>query len=183
MNIQFKNKTQKIVMTGLLAALLAVLSQVSFPLPSGVPVTLQTFAVAMCGFVLGPALGTLSVAVYLAIGAVGVPVFAGFAGGIGFFAGMTGGYLWSFLLMALLCGLGVKTHKRVAAILLGLLGLGACHACGALQYSLVTATPVWEAFLVASLPYLLKDIISVALAYLAAEAVVFGLKRAGLVTE
>lgn len=183
MNIQFKSKIQKIILTGVLAALLAVLSQVSVPLPSGVPVTLQTFAVAMCGFMLGPVLGALSVAVYLALGAVGVPVFAGFTGGIGFFAGMTGGYLWSFLLMALLCGLGVKTRKRIFAILFGLLGLAVCHVCGALQFSLVTTTPVWESFLTASLPYLLKDVISVVLAYLAAEAVIFSLKKAGLVAE
>ena len=59
MKMEVQNKVRKIVMTGVFAAMLAVLSQISFPLPSGIPVTLQTFAVALCGFVLGPRLGLL----------------------------------------------------------------------------------------------------------------------------
>ena len=106
MKLQWKNKLQRTVMAGVFAALLVVLSQVSIPLPTGIPVTLQTFAVALCGCVLGPAVGSAAVGVYLALGAVGVPVFAGFSGGAGALVGMTGGYLWAFLPMAFLCGLG-----------------------------------------------------------------------------
>ena len=69
-----KNTIRRVVMTGMMAALLAVMSQMQIPLPTGVPVTLQTFAVALCGYLLGPAMGTLAVGVYLALGAVGVPV-------------------------------------------------------------------------------------------------------------
>lgn len=182
MKIEFKNKVQKTVMTGVFAALLAVLSQISFPLPSGIPVTLQTFAVALCGFVLGLKLGTLSVAVYLAIGAVGVPVFAGFSGGVGAFAGLAGGYLWGFLFMAFLCGLGASLGNRILAIVLGIAGLGVCHLCGAVQFAVISSISPLEAFLAASAPYLIKDIVSVILAYLAAEAIVYGLKKAKLVS-
>lgn len=180
MKAEWKTKTQKIVMTGLLAALLAVLSQVSFPLPSGIPVTLQTFAVALCGFVLGPKLGVLSVGVYLALGAVGLPIFAGFSGGAGAFAGMTGGYLWGFLFMALLCGLGTVAEKRWAAVPLGIGGLALCHLCGAVQFAAVASVSPWAALLTASAPYLIKDVASVVLAYLVARAVLLALKRAGL---
>lgn len=175
-----KNKTQRLVLTGVLAALLAVLSQISIPLPSGVPVTLQTFAVALCGYVLGWKLGVLAVFVYLALGAVGLPVFAGFSGGIAAFAGVTGGYLWGFLLMALLCGLGAETGRRWLALLLGAGGLAACHLCGALQFAAVSGVSPLAAFLTASAPYLLKDAISVALGYLLAEGVLLGLKKARL---
>lgn len=178
-----QTKLQKTVMTGVFAALLAVLSQVSFPLPSGIPVTLQTFAVALCGFVLGAKLGTLSVVVYLAIGAVGVPVFAGFSGGVGAFAGLAGGYLWGFLFMAFLCGLGASRRKRVFAVVLGIAGLSICHLCGAVQFALISAISPWQAFLLASAPYLLKDVVSVAAAYLAAQAIVYSLKKARLVRE
>ena len=89
------------------AAVMAVLSQISIPLPTGVPVTLQTFAVALCGYVLGVGMGGSALAVYLALGAVGLPVFAGFSGGVGSFLGVTGGFLWGFFLMSLLCGLGL----------------------------------------------------------------------------
>ena len=58
MKLQWKNKLQRTVMAGVFAALLVVLSQVSIPLPTGIPVTLQTFAVALCGCVLGPAVGS-----------------------------------------------------------------------------------------------------------------------------
>lgn len=175
-----KKTIQHTVLTGVMAALLAVLSQISIPLPSGVPVTLQTFAVALCGYMLGPALGCLAVGVYLALGAVGVPVLAGFCGGFGFFLGMTGGFLWGFLPMAFLCGLGMKTSRRYLALLLGMAGLAVCHLAGSMQFGLVTGTPFFTAFLTASAPYLVKDAVSLALAYLAAVAVTASLKKADL---
>lgn len=175
-----KNQILKTVLTGVMAALLAVLSQVAIPLPSGVPVTLQTFAVALAGCVLGPVLGVLSVGVYLSLAAVGVPVLAGFSGGVGAFAGMTGGFLWGFLPMGFLCGLGVRTEKKPLAILLGLAGLIVCHLCGALQFAVVADVSFVQAFLVACAPYLVKDAISVVLAYFAALAVTASLKKAGM---
>lgn len=181
MKIGCKSQLQKYVMTGVCAALLAVLSQISIPLPTGIPVTLQTFAVALCSYILGPALGTLSVLVYLALGAVGLPVFAGFSGGVGSFVSLAGGYLWGFLFMAFLCGLGAWRGSKAAGISLGVAGLAACHLCGAVQFSLLMSTSLAQALLVASVPYLLKDVISVVLAYLAAMAVVASLKRAKLV--
>lgn len=181
MKVEFQNKVQKLVMTGVFAALLAVLSQISIPLPSGVPVTLQTFAVSLCGFVLGWKLGGLSVLVYLALGAVGVPVFAGFSGGFSAFTGVTGGFLWGFLFLVLLCGLGSHLKNPVFSVALGIAGLGACHVCGVVQFAAVSASPFLSSFFVASAPYLLKDVISVVLAYLAAKAVVFSLKKAKVV--
>ena len=82
---------------GLFAAVLVVLSQLSIPLPGGVPVTLQTFAVALTAYVLKWKKGALSVLVFLALGAVGVPVFHNFTGGFGMLIGVTGGFLWGFL--------------------------------------------------------------------------------------
>lgn len=182
MKLQWKSKLQSTVMTGVFAALLAVLSQISIPLPTGIPVTLQTFAVALCGFTLAQGMGTLSVGVYLALGAAGLPVFAGFSGGIASFAGMTGGYLWSFLLMAFLCGLGAQLRSKALALALGMTGLALCHLCGALQFALVAAVSPWQAFLAASAPYLVKDVISVAAAYGVAKALLFSLHKARLVT-
>lgn len=175
-----KNTVQRTVLTGIMAALLAVMSQISIPLPTGVPVTLQTFAVALCGYLLGPVLGTLAVVVYLALAAVGVPVLAGLSGGIGAFIGMTGGFLWGFLPMSFLCGLGVKTGKKYLAFLLGGAGLVICHLAGAFQYSLVSGTTFTVSLLTISLPFLLKDAASVVLAYLAAVGIAASLKKAGL---
>lgn len=177
--MKLKNRVQKMVMTGVCAALLVVFSQIAIPMPTGVPITLQTFAVALCGYVLGARLGVAAAAVYLALGAAGLPVLAEFSGGIGFFLGMTGGYLWGFLFFALFCGLGASRSNPVWAVTLGLLGLILCHVCGMAQFAAVTATPVWEAFLVASLPYLLKDAVSTALAFGISKGLLVCLQKAG----
>lgn len=177
---QSRKSIQRIVMTGVMAALLAVMSQISIPTPFGVPVTLQTFAVAMCGYLLGPVLGALSVFVYLAMAAVGVPVLAGFSGGVGAFVGMTGGFLWGFLPMAFLCGLGVKSGRKYAALLLGTVGLLLCHLAGSFQFGLVSSTDFFTAFITVSVPFLVKDVVSVVLAYLAAIGIAASIKKAGL---
>lgn len=180
MKLELKNNVQKTILVGVMAAVVAVLSMISIPLPSGVPVTLQTFAVALCSFLLGPAIGMAAIGVYLAMGVVGLPVLAGMVGGFGYFLGMTGGFLWGFLPMALLCGLGTWMGKKLLVVPLSLAGLAACHLLGCVQFSLVTSTPFLSAFLVASAPYLIKDVISVILAYLAALALSTALKKARL---
>ena len=81
-------KTRELAYTGILAALIAVCSWIS--IPTAVPFTLQTFAVFLTLGLLGGRLGTLAVTVYLLLGAVGLPVFAGFHGGLGAFLGATG---------------------------------------------------------------------------------------------
>lgn len=182
MRIQYKNKLQKMVLVAVFAAIMAVLSQISIPLPTGVPVTLQTFAVALCGYVLGVSMGGLSLTVYLALGAVGLPVFAGFGGGVGAFLGVTGGFLWGFFLMSLLCGLGSRQGRKWLALLWGLAGLVLCDLCGAIQFSLVMATSLPQAILVACLPYFVKDVISVVLGYFAAQAILYSLKKSKLVS-
>ena len=168
-----REKITNIVMVGVFAAVLAVLSQISFPLPSGIPVTLQTFAVALCGY-------ALAVLVYIVLGAVGLPVFANFSGGFGSLVGLAGGYIYGFLPMAALCGLGTKMPHRVLAIVLGVAGLAACHLCGTIQFGIISGNGPWAAFLVASVPYLVKDIVSVAAAYGVATALSFALKKSGI---
>ena len=69
------------VQIAMFTAVVAVLSQIAIPMPSGVPVTLQTLAVALCGYVLGSKKGAVSLLVYALLGAVGAPVFANFKGG------------------------------------------------------------------------------------------------------
>ena len=94
-----KTKTEKLTILdmafiALFAVIIAVCSWIS--IPAAVPFTLQTFAVFTAVGVLGGKRGTLCVLVYLLLGAFGVPVFAGFSGGLGAVFGMTGGYLFGF---------------------------------------------------------------------------------------
>lgn len=166
------------VLTGMLTAVLAVLSIIQIPMPTGVPITLQTFAVALCGYVLGAGRGAVSALLYLLLGLIGIPVYAGMTAGPGILFGATGGFIFGFVAMALLCGLSRRYRSKTAGILLGVAGLAVCHILGCVQFALVTGSGMTAAFLSASLPYLLKDILSVAGAYAAGAAVRKGLHMA-----
>jgi len=155
--------------TAMLTAVLAVLSILQIPTPTGVPFTLQTFAVALCGYVLGAKLGSICIALYLLLGFIGLPVFTGMTGGIGKLFGFTGGFLYGFLFLAFFCGIGIQSHKKIKSILFGILGLVFCHIFGALHYAIIAKCAIIQAFLLVSAPYLLKDILSVAGAYISAS--------------
>lgn len=96
------------------AALIAALSLApAIPVGgAGVPITLQTLGVALAGLCLGPWRGVAAVALYLAVGAAGLPVFAQGRAGIGIFAGATGGYLIGFLFSVIVTGLLARLILR-----------------------------------------------------------------------
>ncbi len=165
-----------LIQIALFAAILAIFSQISIPLPMGVPLTLQTFAVALTGYFLGAKHGTIAAGVFLALGAIGLPVFAGFTGGLGHLIGVTGGFLWGFLPMTFLCGIALSLPCRfprplaiILTILLNILALAICHLFGIIQFTLVTKSGFLTAFLTVSLPYLLKDTASLVAAYFLAR--------------
>ena len=94
-----------IAQAALIAALVGAGAYVSFPIPlSSVPVTLQVLGVFLAGIVLGPVWGVVSMVLYLTVGAIGVPVFAGGGAGLGTLFGPTAGYLWSYPIAAGLIG-------------------------------------------------------------------------------
>ena len=157
--------TRSIVITGMFAAVIAVLAQVALPMPSGVPVTLQTFAIALTGVVLAAKLGMAAAGVYILLGAVGVPVFSGFAGGLGILFGKSGGFIWGFLFLALLCGLGCQIKNKVVGWGLGIVGLAVCHLLGIFQFMVLMKMGFAESALLVSVPFLIKDVVSVAFAF------------------
>ena len=108
MNQNSKFSVRDICYAGLFAAVIAVMAQISIPMPLGVPMTMQTFAITLAAVVLGSKLSAIATLVYLLLGAVGVPVLANFSGGIDKFVGPTGGFLISFPIMAYIIGLGVE---------------------------------------------------------------------------
>ena len=133
------------------------------PLPGGVPMTLQTLVIALAGLVLGPKHGAMATVTYVLLGAVGLPVFAGFRGGIGIILGYTGGFILSFPLLALLAGLGERTGKiswtyagLVAGMLLNL-------TIGMLYYSRVASTSIPVAFFAVVAPFIPISALEVAL--------------------
>lgn len=155
-------KLRNMVFCGVFAAIIAVFSLISIPLPSMVPITLQTFIIAFAGFYLGSKLGTVSVLIYILIGAIGLPVFSGFRGGLSVLTGVTGGFIFGFIFFVIFCG--IKREKKIINILFSVLGLAICHILGVLQYAFLTDSPIIASFILVSLPYLLKDIISIVVA-------------------
>lgn len=144
-------------------AIIAVMAQISFPLAYGVPITLQTFAILLAGIVLGAKKGAISVLIYILLGAVGVPVFAGFNGGFGIFLGPTSGFLISFPIMAYLAGVGAsKGGVRLAAWLVA--GVLINYFCGMIMFSFIMGQNIYFSFAVCVLPYICPDIIKLILA-------------------
>lgn len=174
--------TKSIIMVGMFAAVLAVLSQLSIPMPSGVPVTLQTFAVALTAYVLGWKLGCAATVVYILLGAVGVPVFAGLSGGVSVLTGMTGGFIWGFIFMVLLCGIGMAQKNKAVLAVLSAAGLAVCHLLGIIQFMAVSGNGFAASAMMVSVPYLIKDAASVVIAYLLALAVRRALNAADILT-
>ncbi|MBR5613911.1 MAG: biotin transporter BioY [Clostridia bacterium] len=151
------------------AAIMAVCAWVWIPAP--VPFTLQTFGVFLASGLLGAKRGTLSVLVYLLLGALGVPVFSAGRAGIGVLLGATGGFLTGFLPMAYVCGRLCQKFKRSPKTLTVsmLLGLLICYITGTLWYAGVYlgnlgAASIAAALMQCTLPFIVPDILKLILA-------------------
>lgn len=180
-----KLNVRTICMIALLTAVTSVLSIMQIPTPWGVPFTLQTAAMALSGYLLGEKYGTVSTILYVLLGTIGVPVFAGMSAGPGVLFGATGGYIFGFIFMTLLCGIGRAHMKKGAAgviwlVVFSALGLAACHILGIIQFKFVAKMTWANAALVGSVPYLLKDIASMIGAYIVAVAIRQALKSTSL---
>lgn len=160
-----------------MAAVTAVAAQIAIPTPL-VPFTLQVLAVVLSGLLLGSRYGALAQGVYVLVGAVGVPVFAEFSGGLGHILGPTGGYLISYPIAAAVAGLAapaVAGTARRRALLVGFLwgcaGLAVIYALGATWLAIVTDLPFAVVVVQGVLIFVPFDLIKVALATLVAVAV------------
>lgn len=160
-----KNAVKDLVFTAMFAALIAVCSILSIPIGE-VPITLQTFAVCLAAAMLGWKRGTLSVLIYVLLGAVGVPVFAGMTGGVGILAGPTGGYIIGFIPAAIIIGLAADKWERKALplIVAMVLGVLVCYLIGTIWFMVVTGMGIGESLMLCVVPFLIPDGVKIALA-------------------
>lgn len=165
MNESAKKNTLSLVIAAMFTAITVVCSQIAIPMPTQVSLTLQTFAVALCGYVLGIKWGLASIITYVLLGTVGVPVFSGFKGGIQVIFGASGGFIFGFIFFVGLCGASLLLKNKALKLLIGLGGLAVCHILGVIQFAVVYKTDLISSFLMVSAPYLIKDVISVAAAF------------------
>lgn len=157
-----RSSIQQTTRLALMTALLCVVAPLQIPMGS-VPVTLQTFIIALIGYLLGWRSAIAATAAYLLLGAVGMPVFSGWSGGIGAFAGPTGGFLPGFVLLAAFCGIA-KDRTAPLQLLLSLPGLLLMNLAGAAHLMLVSGLSLPAALAVGVWPFLLKDALSLLVA-------------------
>lgn len=160
-----KISIQDICGIAIMTAITAVLAQISIPMPLGVPMTLQTFAVTLAGIILGAKRGAISMLIYLLLGAVGVPVFAGFAGGFTKIVGPTGGFLISFPIMAYIIGKGMELRQKKGMLaLMVVLGTISNYVVGIAMYCLIMKASVITGFTACVLPFIPTAVIKAVLA-------------------
>lgn len=165
-------RTLDLAYAALFAVLMAVCAWITIPMPQPlVQFTLQTFAVFMALLTLGGRRGTCAVAVYLLLGAVGVPVFSGMQGGLGVLLGSTGGYIVGFIAMALVYWLLTARLETSlpASVAACVLGLAVCYAFGTAWYLAVYTSTKGPLGLMTALgwcvfPFILPDLCKLALA-------------------
>lgn len=170
-------KTTWMALCGLFAAIAAICSWISIPLGfTPVPVNLGTLAFMLAGGLLGKKYGTVSLAVFTMVGAVGAPVFAGFRGGIGVLAGPTGGYIIGYIAGAFVIGLLLElinsrndgSRSKVLTVVLTVLamaaGLLACYALGTAWFVISTGTGIGAALVACVFPFLPGEVLKVAAA-------------------
>ena len=175
-----KGSLRNLIEIPIFTALMTVCAYIQIPLP--LPFTLQLFAIAVALLVLGGVRGFIATAMYMTLGAIGLPVFSGFSGGIGHLFSLSGGFLLGFLLMAtvyMICeGLFGKTGKRRLIYLAT--GLAFLYTGGVLWLVFIYAEgggySIGAAILSFVLPYILPDAAKIGAAYLIASR----LKRAGI---
>ncbi len=174
------SKTAYLVLCGLFAAITAICSFITIPLGfTPVPVNLATLAVFLAGGILGKKYGTISISVYVLLGAAGVPVFAGFKGGIGVLAGPTGGYIIGYIAAALVTGIFIdrfmeleirngknadmhNSVRQTALCAVSMIaGLMICYAFGTAWFMISTGTPLWASMLSCVIPFLPGDAVKI----------------------
>ena len=154
-----KLTTYQMAVTALMAAVMCVLGPLTVP-SGAAPISLANFVICLTAWLLGPKFGTLSVAVYLCIGLIGVPVFSGYGAGLAKLAGPTGGYLVGYLLLALIGGLFIeKSNGNPVVSGIGLvLGDAACYVLGTAWFVLQMQCELGYALSVCVYPFLALDL-------------------------
>lgn len=163
-------RTKKIVLIGLMTAVTCILGPLSIPLPfSPVPISLTNFAIFLAVFILGMKDATISFIIYLLLGAVGVPVFSAFSGGLGKLVGPTGGYLFGFIFLALIMGFFMEHFDRkiVPTIIGMIIGMAVCYIFGTVWLAKLMSLSFNEALALGVLPYLAGDVAKIIIAVIA----------------
>jgi biotin transport system substrate-specific component len=161
-----ESKLKMMLLSAIFAAVITICAQISINITPSVPMTLQTFAIALTPILLGSRYGTLSVVLYLLLGAIGLPVFANMKGGFEVLIGPTGGYLIGFVVAAFVIGKILENGSFSLSKVIGanLLGLIIIYIFGISVLKIVTQMDWLKSLFVGVLPFLVTDMIKLVLA-------------------
>ena len=150
----------------LMAAVMCIAGPLAVPI-GPVPITLTNLVIYIAVGVLGTTQGTISYCLYLLLGMVGLPVFSGYAGGLGKLAGPTGGYLIGFIAMALIGGIVMEvSHRKLIPTLIGwFIGTAVDYLLGTLWFMFVTKMNLSASIMMCVVPFIPGDLIKIVLAY------------------
>lgn len=176
-----KMTTYQMAVTALMTAVMCVLGPLTVPI-GAVPISLANLVICFTVWLLGAKLGTLSVAVYLLIGLVGVPVFSGYGAGIAKLAGPTGGYLVGYLLMAWIGGMFIEKSKGNPVISgVGLvLGIAASYVLGTAWFVFQMQCELSHALAVCVYPFIAFDLAKVVISCVLGALLRKRLQQAGV---
>lgn len=172
-----ESRSRSIAFTALSIAIIAVSAWVTVPI-GPVPFTLQMFAITFAIVVLTPRQAIAAIAGYLALGAIGVPVFSGMRGGIAVLMGYTGGFLWGYIFgVALAVGLLTLFRSRGidnfgTCVLAGIVFTAVAYLCGWAQYMVVANVGPAASFAVTVAPFIVVDLIKIVAATAVARTVI-----------
>ena len=177
-----KNKTHMMVFTALMTAILCIMGPLSMPIPvSPVPISLTNLALYFICCLLGMKLGTASYLLYLLLGFAGLPVFSGFTGGAAKLLGPTGGYLFGFIFMTLICGWFFEhTDKRILQFTGMLAGTAVCYLFGTAWLSRQANLSFGAALAAGVIPFIPGDIAKMLIAALIAPEIQKRIRKASI---
>ena len=160
-----KSSVFPMILTSLCAAIIVVLAQILIPLPL-IPITGQTLAIGLVVTILGLKHGTYAVLLYILLGAIGLPVFQGFTGGLGILFGPTGGYIIGFIPTALVIGFYLKKTRLTFphALVANILGMLVTLAFGAVWLKYLAELSWTGALFSGVIPFLIVGVIKAILA-------------------
>lgn len=161
--------TIELIKVAMFASITAILSQIILPV-GPVPYSLGLLGALLAGMLCCPSTSTLSMVAYILMGAIGLPVFAGFVGGIGVLINSTGGYLIGYIFISLLTSLArnKKWYVTICAMVLGLL---LCYAFGTLWFMAISQNDLVASLAYCVIPFVLPDVAKLVCAFLLGKAI------------